>query len=117
MKMNKGTEDITSVLKNFIEAIAEEKILMQFDQMKKQIIFENKPFLTLSDVCEITGLSKSTIYTYITDGKISYYKPTGKNLFFKWDDIRSFIMDDGYYFKSKGKLRIEAETEYMKLIR
>jgi excisionase family DNA binding protein len=115
--MNQSKTDITAVLRNLMEEVANEMLVMKFDEIKKQVISENKPFLTLNEVCEATGLSKSTLYSYINEGKISYYKPTGKNLFFSWSDVLSFIMDERHYFKSKGKLRIEAETEYLKLIR
>ena len=74
---------------------------------------ENKPFLKLNDVCELTGLSKSTIYSYINENKISYYKLNGKNLFFKFDDIKSFIMNEKHYFKSKAQIYKEAETQYI----
>ncbi|HMS29268.1 MAG TPA: helix-turn-helix domain-containing protein [Saprospiraceae bacterium] len=44
--------------------------------------FENKEVLTLNEVSQFTGLSKSHIYKLCSTGGIPFYKPFGKVNFF-----------------------------------
>ncbi len=40
-----------------------------------------KPYLTLPEVCDLTGLSKSTVYQYTFNKQIPFIKKSGKLLF------------------------------------
>jgi excisionase family DNA binding protein len=105
-----------------IEKYIEERIQDEFrccmnnltEKIKQDILVDNKPFLTLDDVCKITGLSRSTLYTYINLKKISYYKPSGKNVYFTLKNVKDFILDEQHYYKSKGELIKEADNLYLK---
>ena len=111
--MKAELSEIVKPLKDFVQEIAEETFEAKMEYFKQQVLFNNQEFLTVNDVCKMTGLSRSTIYTYVNEKKIPYYKPTGKNLFFKPEDIKNFIMDERNYYKSKEMLLKEAETIYM----
>lgn len=50
-----------------------------------------KTILTLKEVSELTGLSKSTLYKITHQNKIPFYKPNGKNIYFKRDEVEEFL--------------------------
>jgi excisionase family DNA binding protein len=50
----------------------------------------NKP-LTITETAAYTGLSKAYLYKLIHLKKIPYYKPTGGKVFFKQEELDSFI--------------------------
>ncbi len=111
--MKQEQSEILTVMRSFMESIADERYEAKSEEIRKMVISVNKPFLTLDDVCFLTGLSKSTLYTYTNKGIIAYFKPTGKQLYFKLEDIKNFIMNQKHYYKSKDILQAEAETMYM----
>lgn len=82
-------------------------------ELKIQIINQNKPFLTVEDFSTLTGLKKSTIYQYCSDGKISYFRPTGKHTFFTWEAIQEFIMNEKHYMKSNSEIKRKVQTEFI----
>ncbi len=57
------------------------------DKLKTDILVKNNSILTVDDVVRITGLKKSSVYNYMNDGLISYYKLNNKKVFFKIEDI------------------------------
>ena len=46
-----------------------------------------KPVLSFEEGCEYTGLSKSWMYKLTSTGKIPHYKPDGKRLYFKTEEL------------------------------
>ena len=49
----------------------------------------NKP-LNVSQAAEYLGLTKGYIYNLVHFGKLTAYKPSGKRLFFKQEDLEKF---------------------------
>ena len=43
------------------------------------------------DVMKILGISKRTLYRYVSEGILPCYKPTGGRLFFKRTDVENLI--------------------------
>lgn len=43
------------------------------------------------DVQKILGISKRTLYRYVSEGILPCYKPTGGRLFFKRSDVENLI--------------------------
>lgn len=58
----------------------------------QQGIQETKKLLTVDEVASYTRLSKSTIYTYVCQRKIPYYK-MGSRTFFKPEEIDKWVED------------------------
>jgi excisionase family DNA binding protein len=56
--------------------------------------------LTLTDVQELTGWSKSHLYRLHQDGKLPAYRPTGGKLFFKQEELETFIFNNEEQSKS-----------------
>ncbi|GHU72452.1 hypothetical protein FACS189450_10270 [Spirochaetia bacterium] len=47
--------------------------------------------LNIDDAVQFTGFKKSYLYKLIHLGKVPCYKPTGGKVFFKQDELESFI--------------------------
>ena len=66
---------------------------------------EAKNILTLEEVAEYTHLSKSYIYKLTSKGDIPYYKPNGKQLYFKRTEIDEWLLTN----RNKTNQEIERE--------
>ena len=51
-----------------------------------------KNILNLGEAAKFTGYSKSHFYKLTHFRKIDHYKPNGKNIFFKKEDLESFLL-------------------------
>ena len=51
-----------------------------------------KNILNLSEASRFTGYSKSHLYKLTHYRKINHYKPNGKNIFFKKEDLENFLL-------------------------
>ena len=51
-----------------------------------------KHILTLNEAASFTGYSKSHLYKLTHYKKIDHYKPNGKNIFFKKEDLINFLL-------------------------
>jgi len=105
--------DITAILIQMILAVVDDRLSEIKENIKKQILMENKPFLTVEDVSNITLLKKSTIYRYCSEGKIGYYRPTGKHTFFTWDSIREFILNQQFFSEAKSEIRRKVQSQFI----
>ena len=66
---------------------------------------EAKNILTLEEVAEYTHLSKSYVYKLTSNGDIPYYKPNGKQLYFKRTEIDEWLLTN----RNKTNQEIERE--------
>ncbi len=66
-----------------------------------------KNILTLKEACAYTGFSKSHLYKLTHFRKIDHYKPNGKNIFFKKEDIVAYLLKG----KKEAKPIIDTEQE------
>ncbi len=53
-----------------------------------------KEILTLNELAEYTGFSKSHIYKLTHRNEIPHYKPTGKVIFFKLSEINEWLLQN-----------------------
>ena len=51
-----------------------------------------KNIFNLSEAASFTGYSKSHLYKLTHYRKIEHYKPNGKNIFFKKEDLENFLL-------------------------
>lgn len=54
-----------------------------------------KNILTLQEASEYTGYKPSYLYKLTSTGIIPCYKPTGKLLFFKREELEQFLTSNG----------------------
>lgn len=52
----------------------------------------DKNILNLKEAAQFTGYSKSHLYKLTHYRKIDHYKPNGKNIFFKKEDLENFLL-------------------------
>ena len=50
-----------------------------------------KPLLTMSEASELLGLKKQTISLLASRGKIPFYKPNGKNMYFDAEELNAWL--------------------------
>jgi|LSQX01.3.fsa_nt_gb excisionase family DNA binding protein len=61
------------------------------------------PFLTVQQVAELLDLQPSTIYQMVWKKTIPYYKPFGRRLYFKKEEILEIL--------NKGRIHSQTELE------
>jgi excisionase family DNA binding protein len=74
----------------------------------RDLLLHDKEVFTISEVCSYSGFEKSYIYKLTSTRKIPHYKsPGGKNLFFKREEINSWLTQ----IRVKTLDEIEVEVE------
>lgn len=51
-----------------------------------------RPMLTMREAAMFTGLSKNTLYKLIQADKIKHYRPNGKLVYFRRDELEAWLM-------------------------
>jgi excisionase family DNA binding protein len=67
-----------------------------------------KNILSFGEFLEYTGLSESLVYKLTAARKIPHYKPTGRKIFFKRDEVDAWLLRNR--IKTSEELDIEAST-------
>ena len=106
--------NMTTIMNQMILEVVNGCIFEIEAKLKNDILVKNNPILTVDDVVKITGLKRSSVYNYMNDGLISYYKLNNKKVYFKIEDINNFIFNKKNYCKAKNELKQEALKEYLK---
>jgi len=80
------------------------EILQELREIKQLLALEKKIW-TLEDFCTFTGLSKQYAYHLTSTGKVKFYRPFGKMIYFDADEVVEFLKQnqsgDSVQFKSK----------------
>ena len=74
-----------------MDKIINEK-LDRIENMLKQQHALQKPLLPFSDACIYLDLSASNMYKHTSAGSIPFYKPNGKKIYFKREDLDQWIL-------------------------
>ncbi len=82
------------------------EVLQELKQIKTLLQLQKK-VLTLTEFCAYTGLSKAYAYRLVASGKIKYYRPQGKQLYFDIEDVIDFLKQNG----SQTKASLKSKTE------
>ncbi|MGW8124094.1 excisionase family DNA-binding protein [Roseivirga echinicomitans] len=64
-----------------------------------------KDVLTFDEACSYTGISKSHMYKLTSGSRISFYKPGGKMVFFKREELNDWLL--------KNRNTTESELDQM----
>jgi len=67
--------------------------------------------LTMSQVSELYGLSRSTIYAWVAENRIPYYKPSQKMLLFRQSEIEEYLLENRT--PSRSEIEEEANTKVL----
>jgi excisionase family DNA binding protein len=101
---NNKTKSIDEIIKEFSLAFSETlQTILSLEQQNKAFegiretnsvaISSNKEVLTIKEVVEYTGLSKSTIYKKTMNREIPHYK-VSKTLYFKFDEVKKWLLSN-----------------------
>ena len=82
-------------------------ILKKLNQLEILIVSTAKQILTVEDLINYTGFSRSYIYKLVHKNVISYYKPNGKTLFFQKNEIDEWLLKN----KNQSDSQIEAKAQ------
>lgn len=72
----------------------ENLILDKLNQLETLIVSNIKQILTVEDLINYTGFSRSYIYKLVHKNVIPYSKPNGKVLFFQKFEIDEFLLQN-----------------------
>ena len=67
------------------------EIKQQLAEIKALTLLAAKDMLTMDDAVLYTGLGKSYLYVLTCKNKIPYYKPNGKNIYFKKSELNDWF--------------------------
>lgn len=67
---------------------------------------EQKEILTFDEFCGYTGFSRSYAYKLTHQNRLPHYKPGGKVIFFKLDDVKSWLLTN----RVSSKTEIESQA-------
>ena len=80
-------------------------ILKKLNQLEILIVSTAKQILTVEDLINYTGFSRSYIYKLVHKNILPYYKPNGKTLFFQKKEIDSFLLNNKSESNAQTKQR------------
>lgn len=63
----------------------------KLEKMERRSGWE-RPILTMREAAMFTGLSKNTLYKLIQADKIKHYRPNGKLVYFRRDELEAWLM-------------------------
>ncbi|MCY0971044.1 helix-turn-helix transcriptional regulator [Chryseobacterium wangxinyae] len=82
-----------------------QKRLDKIEQLLIDQSLQNKLLFNIDEVAAYTGLSKLYLYKLTSKNEIPHYKPNGKNIFFKKDEIDTWLL------RNRQATNEELETE------
>jgi len=68
-----------------------QQILLELQTIKKLLTLQ-KQVLTLDEFCLYAGISKNQAYHLTSSGKIKFYRPFGKMIYFNLEEVKEFLL-------------------------
>lgn len=78
-------------VKSYLEQFNGLQELLKHMKAISEIAYTIKEFYTIDEASKYLGLSKSTVYKITSNRELTYYKPNGKSIFIKRDDLLKWI--------------------------
>lgn len=66
------------------------QILEELRQIRNSLSFQ-KEILTLNELCSYAGISKHQVYHLTSTHEIPFYRPFGKLIYFRKDEVIDFL--------------------------
>lgn len=89
-----------------------EEIIKRLNELEKLIqeqTIQNKDILSLNEAAKYLGVSKSTLYKMTFENKISYYKPSGKLIYFRKNDLDNFLLKKRIKSNEEWEMKIDSK--------
>lgn len=99
-------KDLTNVLKQFEKGF--QQLYNNLDLIKQG----SKEVLTLKEVADYTGLSKSYLYKLTMRQEIPHYKPNGKQIYFNRLELNQWLQSNRV--STQAEIAQQAQTYCMK---
>jgi len=71
-----------------------EKIETLLEEVKL-LLQQNKSVLNANEACVFLGVSKNYFYRLTANGKVKYYRPFGKLMYFERDELLNVLKHNG----------------------
>ena len=68
-----------------------DELFERLERIEKGVMLQ-KNVLTFDEAVMFTGLAKSYLYKLTASGKIPYYKPSGKLIYFNRDELERWML-------------------------
>jgi excisionase family DNA binding protein len=91
--------------------MSEKAILDEIQELKKLVLSQSlyqKPILTFQEAASYIDLSPSYLYKLTCKGEIPFYKPQGKKIFMRREDLENWLLR--HRNKTTDELSQEAAT-------
>lgn len=85
---------------------ANEVIIKKLNKLETLLVSSVKQILTVEDLINYTGFSRSYIYKLVHKNILPYSKPNGKTLFFQKNEIDEWLLQN----KSNSVFQIEQKA-------
>ncbi len=66
-------------------------IIQKLEEIEKNL-FLQKTVLSFDEACKYCSISKSKMYKHTSSNNIPYYKPEGKLIFFKREELDTWLL-------------------------
>ena len=70
-----------------------EEVLKELEEIKKYSLLSAKEMLSVEDLSLLIGMKPSYIHKLVQQKRLPYYKPFGKQIFFKKSEITQLLQD------------------------
>lgn len=94
--------------------MSELEIITKLENIEQMLQNQNllqKQVLTFHEASIFLEVSHSHLYKLTSTNAISFYKPTGKKIYFKKESLEEFLLQNG----SKSNSEIEQEADNFKI--
>ena len=70
----------------------EVNISQELSEIKRLVLMGAKNVLNVDDLCLLLGTTRSNVYRMTSEKKIPFYKPLRGKIYFKRDEIESWLL-------------------------
>lgn len=84
--------------------------LVKIERLVEYQSINTKEILNFKEACVFLDVSGSHLYKETCAGNVPYYKPNGKKLYFKRDELVDYVL------RNRSKPQYEVETEAANLL-
>ena len=86
----------------------EQKEILHELQEIKELLQLNQPVLSLQQFCKFANISKDYAYKLTSSGKIRFYRPFGKKIYFDREDVIELLKQHPVKEKADVKKAVDA---------
>lgn len=66
-------------------------IIALLEEVRDILLLQSKEVLSIKDFCTFSGFSSNYVYSLVEKKAITFFKPMGKTIFFRREDVVNFL--------------------------